>query len=97
MALRAGRATPAAAVEDLAAALAGASEPPVGGHCPGRLLAYALVLLGLLIHLPMVIALLALAPMVLLPLLGYLTYWLLWKEFHEWTGQQPQPSPGFSS
>ncbi len=46
-------------------------------------LAYGLVLLGLLIHLPMVIALLALAPMVLLPLLGYLTYWLLWKEFHE--------------
>ena len=27
--------------------------------------------------------LLALAPMVLLPLLGYLAYWLTWKEFHE--------------
>lgn len=45
--------------------------------------AYGLVLLWLLFHLPPVVALLALAPMLLLPLLGYLTYWLLWKEFHE--------------
>jgi hypothetical protein len=46
-------------------------------------LAYGLVLLWLLLHLPPVVTLLALAPMLLLPLLGYLTYWLLWKEFHE--------------
>jgi hypothetical protein len=46
-------------------------------------LAYGLVLLWLLLILPPVVALLALAPMLLLPLLGYLTYWLLWKEFHE--------------
>ncbi len=47
------------------------------------LLAYGLILLWLLRHLPPVVALLAVAPMVLVPLLGYLTYWLLWKEFHE--------------
>ncbi len=29
------------------------------------------------------LALLALAPLLLLPLLGYVVYWLLWKEFHE--------------
>ena len=46
-------------------------------------LTYGLVLLWLMLHLPPVVTLLALAPMVLLPLLGYLTYWLLWKEFHE--------------
>ncbi|WP_216899865.1 hypothetical protein [Synechococcus sp. CCY 9618] len=44
---------------------------------------YGLGLLWLLSQLPPVVGLLALAPMVLLPLLGYLTYWLLWKEFHE--------------
>ena len=46
-------------------------------------LTYVLVILWLMLHLPPVVTLLALAPMVLLPLLGYLTYWLLWKEFHE--------------
>ena len=46
-------------------------------------LAYGLVLLWLVLHLPPVVTLFALAPMILLPLLGYLTYWLLWKEFHE--------------
>jgi apolipoprotein N-acyltransferase len=46
-------------------------------------LAYGLVLLWLVLHLPPVVTLLALAPMILLPVLGYLTYWLLWKEFHE--------------
>jgi hypothetical protein len=46
-------------------------------------LAYGLVLLWLLLNLPPVVTLLALAPMVLLPLVGYLTYWLLWKEFNE--------------
>jgi hypothetical protein len=29
------------------------------------------------------LALLALAPAALLPILGYLVYWLIWKEFHE--------------
>lgn len=46
-------------------------------------LAYGLVLVWLLLHLPVLVALLALAPMLLIPLLAYLTYWLLWKEFHE--------------
>lgn len=46
-------------------------------------LAYGLMLLWMLLHLPPVVTLLALAPMLLLPLVGYLTYWLLWKEFHE--------------
>jgi hypothetical protein len=46
-------------------------------------LSYGLVLLGLALNMPPVVALFALAPMILLPLLGYLTYWLLWKEFHE--------------
>jgi hypothetical protein len=46
-------------------------------------LAYGVVVLWMLLRLPVVVALLALAPMLLLPLLGYLTYWLLWKEFHE--------------
>jgi hypothetical protein len=46
-------------------------------------LSYGLFLLWLLLNLPPVVALFALAPMVLLPLLGYLTYWLMWKEFHE--------------
>ena len=46
-------------------------------------LAYGLVVLWLLRQLPPVVGLLALAPMLLLPLLAYLTYWLLWKEFHE--------------
>ncbi|KEF41550.1 MAG: hypothetical protein ER33_10720 [Cyanobium sp. CACIAM 14] len=46
-------------------------------------LCYGLVVIALLLHLPPLVGLLALAPMVLLPLLGYLTYWLLWKEFHE--------------
>ncbi|MEA5443881.1 hypothetical protein [Cyanobium gracile] len=46
-------------------------------------LAYGLIVLWLLLTMPPVVALLALTPMVLLPLLGYLTYWLLWKEFHE--------------
>jgi hypothetical protein len=47
------------------------------------LLAYGLLVLWMLFNLPMVVALLALAPILLVPLLGYLTYWLLWKEFHE--------------
>lgn len=46
-------------------------------------LTYGLVLLWLVLYLPPEVTLLALAPMILLPLLGYLTYWLLWKEFHE--------------
>jgi hypothetical protein len=45
--------------------------------------AYGFMLLWMLLHLPPVVTLLALAPMLLLPLVGYLTYWLLWKEFHE--------------
>jgi len=48
------------------------------------------ILLGLyttLCAIPLVLgvqslALLALLPMVLLPALGYLVYWLTWKEFH---------------
>jgi hypothetical protein len=46
-------------------------------------LAYGLVVFWLLHQLPPVVGLLALAPMLLLPPLAYLTYWLLWKEFHE--------------
>ncbi|QPN65819.1 hypothetical protein [Synechococcus sp. CBW1006] len=44
---------------------------------------YAAVYLALVRLLSPPIVVLALAPMVLLPMLGYLAYWLTWKEFHE--------------
>ncbi|MEA5423974.1 hypothetical protein [Synechococcus sp. CCY9202] len=49
----------------------------------GSLMIYVIGCSALLAFFPPSLALLALAPLLLLPMLGYLVYWLIWKEFHE--------------
>ncbi|MCP9818137.1 hypothetical protein KBZ18_01355 [Synechococcus sp. Cruz-9H2] len=47
------------------------------------LLAYLAICLGLALWGVQTIGLLALTPLLLTPLVAYLAYWLVWREFHE--------------